>query len=611
MLLLCVMYIIIVMFIVGFRGIVNVQPHSNVINTLSLTFNSIIQASYSPDICDQSLTEGNAPSYSYLVDETPLILSVSPTTTKQGSVIEITVNGIIDLPEYNILTIGGKPFISSYTSAVSTEPVTELPDEGTYSYIDTITTITCTVPDVYPGDYRLMLHVTGRGWAYGEINNTIISIEASIHSDYVSVSGSQGGGALLTIPVTGLNHYMIGQANVFIGNTPCAVQDIEDVSSNPLKSEIICKTLTPIDDGYSSLVSGKALSYWSLQFDLYDSSNVKYSTENTASFTGSGKLSNPANIIGTVVQGQTGIGGQLYHDQSAYFSSSYLKIDNFEQYHTLSSFSFELWFKSPAMSSTDKYTVLASSYQSNDESAKGFIVTINSCNQIEYWLSTGNDVNTYNDSILESDTCTNCANCNQGMIIQKTESKYQFQLPVGVWNVLRSTATIVANDWNHLVFGFDITTENSDPHPIPTEGVQKLFINNDKTEADVTYLHTNMSDIHIGGDNILHTETVSVNNDQSQLYPFNGHIDEISLFDYMLSEQEVKTHYHYGTTDGQPIWINTEYINGIGTGMVPNTVVPLFETTVDEVIFDIDLDNVAVHSYSTANRKGIHVQWAE
>ena len=603
------------MFIVGFRGSINVQPLSDLNNNLSLIFNSV-EVSYSLDICGQSLTDGEPPSYSHLVSDTPVIHSVSPTSAKPGSGILIIVTGIISLAEYNILTIGGKPCtVSTHTSTTATEPVTELPDEGTYNYADTNTVISCTVPDVYPGDYRIVLHVTGRGWAYGKINNTIVSVEASIDSDYSTVSGSLGGGTLVTIPVTGLDQYLIGHTNVYIGNTPCAVQDIIDVSSNPLKSEIVCETLSPINDGYSSLVSGNALSYWSLQYDFYDSSNIKYSTESTQSFASSGKLSidAPAIITGTVLQGQAGISGQLYRDQSAYFSSSYLKIEGFKQYHALDSFSFELWFKSPS-SPSDKHTVLASSYQSiesNDEFAKGFIVTINPCDEIEYWLATGEHID--DDSIIDQNLYDNTSNytsdCKDGLVVQELNIDYTFQLPVGVWRVLRSPSIININEWNHLVFGFNAIDKND--QQTPTQGIQTMFVNNDKTEATIPYLHTNVSDIFIGGSDILHTQTISIDSDQSQLYPFKGYIDEISLFDYMLTEQEVNTHYHYGTTiNEQPIWINTEHIDGVGTGMTPNADIPTFETAIDEVIVDIDLENIVDHqSYSIVKQKGIRVKW--
>ena len=71
----------------------------------------------------------------------------------------------------------------------------------------------------------------------------------------------------------------------------------------------------PRDDGYSSLVSGTALCYWSLQYDLYDSSNKKYGTESFQSFSSKGKISFdvPAAIVGVVLQRKSGISRQYPH----------------------------------------------------------------------------------------------------------------------------------------------------------------------------------------------------------------------------------------------------------------------------------------------------------
>ena len=566
------------------------------------------------DVCGQAVHDDTPPSYSYLVSETPIIKMISPSTTRQGLNIEVTVEGIMNLMEYNILTIGGKPCTSSdYTSTNETEPALELPI-APFDYINTV--INCTVPDVYPGDYRVILHVSGRGWAYGELNNTIVKVEAAIPYGLSKVNGSLGGGTLLSIPVQGLDSYMIGHTNVHIGNTPCPIQTIIDVSDNPQLSEIVCRTEVPRDDGYSSLVSGTALCYWSLQYDLYDSSNKKYGTESFQSFSSKGKISFdvPAAIVGVVLQRKSGISGNIHTDQSAHFSLSYLSVKSFEQYHNLQSFSFELWFKS--MSPSGKYVILAASYQNEGGAARGFIIALNPCNKIEFWMGTsghppeesGSGDNNTDCEIADSMDCN--SECKSGHIVQFEEDNYHYQLPVGVWNILRSSSTISTDEskWNHLVFGFDVLDNTSSDEKL-LEGVQKMYINGEASEANVTYHHTNSSGITLGGSGILHTNNVAVLSTVSQLYPFFGYLDEISLFDFMLTEEEVKTHYHYGTSDDQPIWINTEFVDGVGKGTVPKAEIMLLETAYDEVAFNISLNDLDDQSFSLPKQKGIHVYW--
>ena len=77
----------------------------------------------------------------------------------------------------------------------------------------------------------------------------------------------------------------------------------------------------------------------------------------------------------------------------------------------------------------------------------------------------------------------------------------------------------------------------------------------------------------------------------------------------MLTEEEVKTHYHYGTSDDQPIWINTEFVDGVGKGTVPKAEIMLLETAYDEVAFNISLNDLDDQSFSLPKQKGIHVYW--
>lgn len=555
-------------------------------------------------ICGQSLTSPDSPIYSYLISETPTVfytLSEGQLITV-GSDISISIQGVISLSEYNVLTIGGKPCTSStHTSTSSTSPSLQLPVD-IYTYTDSVT-ITCTIPDIYPGDYRLMLHVSGRGWGYSNPLDTTVAVRASIHSNYVTVNGSLAGGTILSIPVTGIDQYIIGQTNVYIGNTQCLVQDISTTGSNPLMSDITCITNKPGSDGYSTLVSDTALCYWSLQYELYNSLNEKYGVENANHFSSTGKLmSVPASVVGNVKQAEPGISGSFYREQSAYFSSSYLNVEVFERYTELTSFGFEIWFKG-TLSSNGKYAILVSSYQ-NDEYAKGFIVAINPCNQIEFWLGTGQEQQYNKSDYCYANTSTCEYLCSNEQVVEISSSSLQYQIPAGVWSIVSTEKEFSSESWNHLIFGFEVFDSTSSDK---LSGTQRLYLNTKLSKADdVSYHRTNESDITFGGSDIIHTKT---DLPESQVYPFTGYIDEISLFEYMLSLEDITEHYIYGTTGQQPIIIDTEYVNGVGEGTVPDLEIPPYETTFDNLALEVKLDDVNDDTYSIAQREAIRVKW--
>ena len=586
---------------------------------LSVIIDSIPVSFTASDICNQTLND-SLPQYSFSIDETPHILSVTPSDVEQGDTIQVTVSGIMNIKDYNILTIGGKPCTeSNHTSINNSFPISDVPDE--FEYISAV--VDCTVPDVYPGDYRIVLHTAGRGWAFGKLNDTRISVKSSI-TDIVSVVlGSLRGGVLLSIPIRGIHSNLIGHTTVHIGNTPCPIQRIEDIGTTPQIGNIICKTRAIAGDGYSSFVRSTALAYWSLQADFYDGSGYLDGSESSELFSSYGLMGNstPAVIMGIVTQRHSGISGNNYTDQSAYFDSAYIRVSSFQQYHDLKSFSFEFWMKS--FSPVGKYVILASSYESSEDITSGFILMLNPCNQMEYWLSTGesvSDTSEVDDDCELVHTGSDCTTlCDNGRIVQSTNDSFQYQIPIGVWSIVRSSNISEGDsDWVHVVFGFEADeSKNNNPFNCITNsmaekctGLQVLYLNSNQFETNTTYQHTTSSNIEFGGSSAL---PIGINPNSlvhnSQLYPYIGYIDEISLFDHMITGEDVINHYHYGTTEEQPIWIRTEYNDGIGNGMVPNLEFTQLETVFDDIVLNINLNDVRNGEYTVPKRKGIEFYW--
>ena len=246
--------------------------------------------------------------------------------------------------------------------------------------IRTPTTIQCTLPsNIRPGYYRTILHVAGQGWASAVLEDTTVKVTPRIDSSPHINSISLRGEIPLTFSTTGLLPSSITNTRVLIGNTPCIVQSIASDGA------LTCLSQAAQDDGYSSLIQrSRPLGYWSLQADL---SNDE--VDGDVSFSNGGSVGSLADalVVGGVETRQEGISGNSATDQAAFFESSYLVVSSEERFTRPVGFAAEFWLKSDQLS--DKYRIVFSSASYHDNIARGYVVLINPCNQLEFWVAVG------------------------------------------------------------------------------------------------------------------------------------------------------------------------------------------------------------------------------
>ena len=176
-------------------------------------------------------------------------------------------------------------------------------------------------------------------------------------------------------------------------------------------------------------------------------------------------------------------------------------------------------------------------------------------------------------------------------------------------------------DWIHIGFGFEATNSNDivtgskfncilDNEAHKCNGQQTLFVNGIKYTTATTYYHSNTSSIIVGGTTILPTG-INPNSidDSSLLYPYYGSIDELCLYDHMLSDTDMQMHYYYGSNEEQPIWINTEYNDGVGHGIVPNLTFSNLDLVFNNIGTTIEWNAVNNGQYSVAEKTGFQFQW--
>ena len=498
--------------------------------------------------------------YTYSVASTPVIHSVTQTATV-GDRIDIVLSGLSDVAEDNVFVFGVPVTCISSNFSSRTEP---LNSTATIMRTYLLTSeIQCTLSDMSPGTYRTVLHVAGRGWGYASLESSVICIKPRIDSVSVT-SGSLRGGTSLDIQMTGLSPSNIAKTRVHIGNTPCLVQSISN------RGQLTCTTKASVDDGYSSLVNQDSpLAYWSLQADYYRSNGSYLGSEGEHWFRSGGTLGVRANAstFGTVTTRQTGISGNAGTDQSAFFEASYIQVPVLSEFSDAGGFAMDLWIKAPQIS--EDYQIVVDSSSFADGVASGFLLVLNPCDQLEFWLATGVPLQNYmTDSSSECELIANATHCSQfcNGYLNVPESE---NLPSGIWNVIRAEYMNLSS-WQYVHFGWtadDNTTLENCSSPDQCGGLQVLYINNIHTEQTTTYFPSINTPIGIGGSNVPHTS-----HSNQALGSFVGYLDEVAFYERPLDSEQVQTHVQYGTTESQPIWVSVNGVDGIGQGSVPNVV---------------------------------------
>ena len=506
--------------------------------------------------------------YSYLPSTTPQVLRVfAEEIIKPGTTLKlIGINIASDIDEISI-NIGNSSCLSINIS------------NG-----DSILTLYCVVPNLKCGNYRISLYVMNFGWAFFWNNSHNISISSIIVNTPSPMYGSIFGGTLLTI--RGDNFYSTNTYDylVFIGNTPCSLQQIV-INSNTSKY-LTCLTQKSIDNGYSSLILPlNPISYWT--FD--NTSNILLdngSLSDRSLKTDSIQLPTDDSHINLLNQ---------FH-QSAIFYSDIMETHFHQAYSNFEAFGIEFWirFSSPKLNSILE---MNSQTYNNENSSNsngyqlilanvpysnvpgGYRIMVNPCSRLEFWVATGK-----NETEAGADQCTftsqlNCSlECSGIRRVHSLSDDNTFTN----WYIISGPVLNTSSfDWFHIAFGWEILGGSLDRMIYDPEyyelrsqcnyeggerkycdGLVSLFINGeDYGTRDITYSPgMSVNQLFIGG---------SPQFFNSEFDNFTGILDEVVIYPLPLTLQEALLHYNAVINKQQAIKVHSTCINYVGTGVTP------------------------------------------
>lgn len=575
--------------------------------------------------------------YTYTVLSTPILRSLSQQKVVSGDRFTLELEGISDVEDDNIFLFGGNTNITCSSpsppilSTVNTHPVRNISIiMRTYSNY----TVVCVVPNLPVGTYRPVLHVAGRGWGHSSLEDTMITIHPQIMSAPSIASGSLRGGLLLTLSTRGLFQSDLLRTRVKIGNTPCRVQNIND------QGLLTCFTQAAVDDGYSSLVEASSpLAYWTVQTDYHRSNGSYLTSDGFQFFRNRGVLGSRANasVHGTVSLMQEGISGNNFTDQSILFTeAAYLQVPPLEELTRLSGFALEFWMRVP--NNIQHYQIVINASSLCENVACGFLVVLNPCSQIEFWLASGDgleqlgpgesnleeirasgsgsgyatlsgsgsDLGSGGSTMeqlvasgnnLEPFPDNNEAECSlitdilqcPGMCSGhiRVSEQQDLLLPAGVWHVIRNTNHFNLSDWNHIYVSWQASDNGQSSRDCTTatlcNGTQQLVVNGESHSLPSTYLGAANAGIEIGGSSLFVPGSTGVWNG---LTPFTGYLDEVAYYSQPLELSEISSRVAHGIQDTQPIGLSVEGFNGVGTGSAPNVRYPLVDPPLNLVAVD-------------------------
>ena len=593
----------------GFRGNITVLDLNTKTVSLTLAINSVA-IDLGNAICSD--TGSTFDTYSYSVDHTPIIVSVEPAASSYLDGAFYSVRGISDMPADNTFTMGGLACGHSDPDFVSTtrnSPDFRASVAGSF-YEDSA--FVCMIPLLEPGSYRAMLHVAGRGWAHASLDFTAFLIEPAVRGASEPQSGSIRGGLELSIFTRGLMISDVTKTRVTIGNTPCLVQRIDDDGVGTLT----CIAQSARDDGYSSLVEHDlSLAYWSLQNDYFSANGSYIESDNLGTFRNMGSLGlvASASVFGEVTLGQAGISGNDITDQAAFFSASYIQVPALDEFSDPAGFGVEFWMKVTEPSTDEKYQIIVESISVRNGNNSGYVVLLNPCNELEFWLAPRIDLTTslsMSECSLITNLTTQCSqSCSGYVVVPEASGNSMGNLPAGVWHVIRSSQSDWS-EWYHILVGWEADELNEDSDctaDYVCSGTQVLYLNsNSASLAEVTYLSSPDTTIQIGGTSQL--PLTSQSDDNFQLSHFSGYLDEVAFYSRPLIASQVADHYFYGSTENQPIWITVDGVDGIGTGVTPNVEYPESESAFQEEVI-IEWDSVQEMEYVVDNDTAIRIEW--
>ncbi len=597
--------------------------------SLSLTINDIsLNVSDSVVHCIQSDSQFHA--YTYAASATPVVQSLSQQRAIAGDRIVLQLKGLSTMAEDNILVFGGNTNITcsspspAILSTVSAHPSSSILTAATM-YSDSL--VECTVLNLPAGIYRPVLHVAGRGWGHSDTEDTLLTVHPQITSAPSIVGGSLRGGLSLSISTRGLSESDVLRTRVKIGNTPCRVEEISS------QGVLTCFTQAAVDDGYSSLIDASSpLAYWSFQSDYHTPDGSYLVSDGLSFFRSGGSLAAQANasVHGMVSRQHIGISGNNNTDQSIEFTeAAFLQVPALKQLVAADGFAIEFWMKlNPSWS--PHYRIVINASANCNTVACGFIVVLNPCNQLEFWLASGEvmqerspedttatrmeDLQPFAEDSVEASAESasgellepNQAESGSGEVsgesldttpiecplitddsqcpsacngYSRVREHSSLLLPTGLWHVIRSNQ-VNASDWYHVYMNWQATeTSDFDSTTMVVSGTQEMSVNGDFYSKNSTYLQSN-GRIEIGGTSSLPLRNFAV------WSPFRGYLDEMAIYSKPLQTSEIASRIQYGTRDIQPVWLSIEGFDGVGTGSIPNVMYPVATPPLSPVVID-------------------------
>ena len=326
------------------------------------------------------------------------------------------------------------------------------------------------------------------------------------------------------------------------------------------------------------------MGHWSLQTDYYDSGGRFEGSDGEAFYRNLGSLGAVLDAVvrGEVVGGEEGISGNNITDQALLFNASYIEVPFDPSLSESSGFGLGLWLRVPHSSGssptdlvTGHYRIFADQASFSGGVAQGYLLLINPCGQLEFWLATGQSVD--GTTIAEncpaiSDIATDCAMPVACSGVSVTMGTSPVDLPPGVWSIVRCDSCDVTM-WGFIAAGWEADdqtqcgTANS-----PCSGQQSLRFNGVSVATlSSTHLPSLNTSLQLGGTGRIEPgHTAQAAWPQSRLGSFTGLLDEVSLYPSPLSADQATSHWEFGSTDKQKIWIRTETADGVGDGIIPN-----------------------------------------
>ena len=539
--------------------------------------------------------------YTFAVDQTPQVLDTFPEVFSYQNLHDVTVTGLAMSPEHNLFTIGGKAcFLSGHFSTNLVRPDFSGPSNNGIAYHGMEEMgVGCELGRVKPGVYRPVLHVAGKGHGL-VMASAIVEVLPSYsrtHSD--DPFGSLSGGTLLEIGLRGLWKDDITKTRVDIGNTPCSIHNIV-----PEDEKLFCLTQPARDDGYSSLVYAlNPLAYWTLQTDYYGLDGSYTGSDGAMGYRNTGELgaSGDASVRGEVVGREEGISGNAVTNQAALFNNSYLEVPFRAKLALPVGFGMGLWLKLPDVRSgsgeplegsmaplgsgeplsgsgdgdtngnVGPYQIVVDFASSMDGVAYGYVIVINPCGQLEFWLANGQSfTDNENCPLISSNDCSpSLPPACSGLSLVTTEISHG-NLPPGVWSVIRcGDCDTIMEEWALVSVGWAADWAGDCDGSTPCSGQQVFHFNQNFVDTLVTtYSTPTIRPLTIGGTDRLPLSgagDMGGVESSNSLTDFVGYIDEISMFERPLTSTEVGELFKYGSTEKQKIWIRVESIDGISS----------------------------------------------